>query len=170
MKLFVDQLTNVDFSYLHPERGLLGETWLANIALEGALDEQGMVCDFGIVKKVVRNWLDTQLDHRLAVPVKAPNLTLTEHGDTLEIRWTLTSGEHIHCISPRSAIALVDAETLTEQSVARWCELQLKHAFAQVDSLQLGFDTEAIDGAFYHYSHGLKKHNGNCQRIAHGHR
>src|SRR5690606_29377166 len=111
MKLFVDQLTNVDFSYLHPERGLLGETWLANIALEGELDEQGMVCDFGIVKKVVRNCLDTELDHRLAIPIRAPNLILTESGDKLDIRWTLTSGETIHCISPRSAIALVDADT-----------------------------------------------------------
>lgn len=170
MKLFVDQLTNVDFSYLHPERGLLGETWLANIALEGELDEQGMVCDFGIVKKVVRSWLDTELDHRLAVPIRAPNLILTESGDSLDIRWTLDSGESIHCISPLSAIALVDADTITEHSVARWCESQLKHAFTQVEKLQLGFETENIDGAFYHYSHGLKKHTGNCQRIAHGHR
>ena len=51
MHLFVDNLTNVDFSYLDADRGVVGETWLASIVLEGALDEQGMVCDFGIVKK-----------------------------------------------------------------------------------------------------------------------
>lgn len=171
MKLFVDQLTNVDFSYLHPQRGLLGETWLAGITLEGELDEQGMVCDFGIVKKITRTWLDAELDHRLAVPVRSPRLTLVEQADRLKLTWQLDDGSHIFMSSPRQAVALVDAEELNVDSIARWCESQLSIAFAQkLDKLTLDFATENIDGAFYHYSHGLKKHDGNCQRIAHGHR
>jgi len=171
MLLFVDNLTNVDFSFLEPSRGMLGETWLANIRLQGELDDQSMVCDFGIVKKIVRDWLDTELDHRLAVPVKAPNISINTDADQLDITWTLKDGSHIHTRSPRQAIALVDAEVLTPDSVARWCEQQLKSIFPDdIKKLELSFSIEPIDGAFYHYSHGLKKHAGNCQRIAHGHR
>ncbi|WP_111640526.1 6-carboxytetrahydropterin synthase [Marinimicrobium alkaliphilum] len=172
MLLFVDNLTNVDFSFLDPERGLLGETWLANIRLHGELDDQGMVCDFGLVKKRVRQWLDTELDHRLAIPVHAPNLHIREDGDLLDITWTFGRDEQqLHTRSPRSAIALVDADVLTPESVARWAVSNLKALFPDsVARLELDFVSEVIDGASYHYSHGLKKHAGNCQRIAHGHR
>ena len=172
MLLFVDNLTNVDFSFLDPQRGLLGETWLANVQLHGELDEQGMVCDFGTVKKLLRHWLDTELDHRLAVPAQSPNITITEIGDQLDIQWEFgDDGEFLHTCSPKDAIALVEAEVLTPESVANWCIHQLKSVFPEsVARLELTFTCEAIDGAFYHYSHGLKKHGGNCQRIAHGHR
>lgn len=172
MLLFVDNLTNVDFSFLDPQRGLLGETWLANVRLIGELDEQGMVCDFGTVKKILRHWLDTELDHRLAVPVKSPNIRIEEDGDFLQIHWQFgTAGEFLSTRSPRDAIALVDAEVLTQESIAAWCIAQLKQQFPMsVARLELDFTLEAIDGAYYHYSHGLKKHLGNCQRIAHGHR
>lgn len=172
MLLFVDNLTNVDFSFLDPERGLLGETWLANVKLHGALDEQGMVCDFGQVKKVMRHWLDTELDHRLAVPAKSPQIRITDDGEFLDIHFAFgTRGEFLHTRSPRDAIALVDAEVLTHESVAAWCITQLKTHFpGSVEHMELDFTIEPIDGAYYHYSHGLKKHQGNCQRIAHGHR
>ncbi len=172
MLLFVDNLTNVDFSFLDPQRGLLGETWLANVRLLGELDEQGMVCDFGTVKKVIRHWLDTELDHRLAVPTRSPQIRIEEDGDFLSIHWHFgNQGEFLHTRSPRDAIALVDAEVLTEESVAQWCISQLKQHFPMsVARLELDFTLETINGAYYHYSHGLKKHRGNCQRIAHGHR
>lgn len=171
MLLFVDNLTNVDFSFLDAERGLLGETWLANVRLHGDLDEQGMVCDFGTVKKLTRKWLDDELDHRLAVPTRSPNIHITEDGDYLEIEWKFgDAGEFLRTRSPRDAIALVDAEVLTRETVARWCIDRLTPLFATGIRLELDFTVEAIDGPYYHYSHGLKKHLGNCQRIAHGHR
>lgn len=174
MQLFVNNLTNVDFSYLHPERGLLGETWLANIQLHGVLNTEGMVCDFGIVKNVVRQFLNHELDHRLAVPRLSPNLTLLENGDELDIRWRFSDGRELHCICPRSAIALINAECITPSNVAHWCKGQLETILAEKEpapiEVNIHFTTEEIPGSFYHYSHGLKKHAGNCQRIAHGHR
>lgn len=171
MLLFVDQLTNVDFSFLDPSRGIVGETWLANIRLHGELDDQSMVCDFGQVKKVARNWLDEELDHRLAIPALSNRLQLSDNNGQLSIIWQLDSGDSIELSCPRQAIALVEAEYLDESSVARWCAQQLLQQFdRQPDRLELDFSTESIDGAYYHYSHGLKKHGGNCQRIAHGHR
>ncbi|MFT5117183.1 MAG: 6-pyruvoyl-tetrahydropterin synthase, partial [Kiritimatiellia bacterium] len=85
MHLFVDNLTNVDFSYLDPNRGLVGETWLANIVLEGSLDEQGMVCDFGIVKKTVRDWLDTYIDHCLVVAAEAETIDIVRNDATIDL-------------------------------------------------------------------------------------
>ncbi|WP_439133877.1 6-carboxytetrahydropterin synthase [Pseudomaricurvus sp.] len=170
MHLFVDNLTNVDFSYLHPQRGLLGETWLASTQLEGSLDQQGMVCDFGVVKKTLRNWLDDEIDHRLAVPVNSPNLELRENGDQIELSWQF-GDQTLTCSSPRQAIALVDAEEITPESVSEWSKAQLRSLLPDsLESLALDFQHETIAGDFYHYSHGLKKHDGNCQRIAHGHR
>lgn len=171
MQLFVDQLTNVDFSYLDAQRGIVGETWWASAILNGALDEQGMVCDFGIVKKTLRNWLDDEADHRLLIPTKSPALIKLEASDDgISLIWQSSHGI-ISMTAPRQAVALIDAEQINDASVADWCREQLRGSFpVNVEQLTLGFTPEVIEGAYYHYSHGLKKHAGNCQRIAHGHR
>jgi 6-pyruvoyl-tetrahydropterin synthase len=171
MILFVDRLTNVDFSYLDHHRGILGETFLANVKLIGELDEQSMVCDFGRVKKTIRHWLDTELDHRLAVPALSPYIKIDEEKDYYSVHFQLADKQWIHTRSPKTAIALVDAEQITPETLSTWAAKQLTPHFPlSVARLQLTFSIEDIQGAFYHYSHGLKKHTGNCQRIAHGHR
>ena len=170
MHLFVEQLTNVDFSYLDAQRGIVGETWWASAILEGALNDESMVCDFGIVKKTLRNWLDTELDHRLLVPAQLPGLTVNQHNGRIELSVETARGR-VSMNAPAQAVTLIDAESITAKSVADWSVKQLTTYFPDsIDQLTLNFTPEAISGAFYHYSHGLKKHSGNCQRIAHGHR
>ncbi|MGS2718830.1 6-carboxytetrahydropterin synthase [Eionea flava] len=170
MHLFVDNLTNVDFSYLDTQRGIVGETWLASIALEGALDEQGMVCDFGIVKKTIRQWLDTYIDHCLVVASKSSAATIVETEQVIDVTWQYAES-HLQCVSPNEAICLIDATQITPESVASWCIKQLRECLPDtIDRIALTFTPENIDKHWYHYSHGLKKHAGNCQRIAHGHR
>ncbi|MBK8188750.1 MAG: 6-carboxytetrahydropterin synthase [Cellvibrio sp.] len=171
MILFVDRLTNIDFSYLDHQRGVLGETFLANVRLVGELDEQSMVCDFGRVKKTIRHWLDTELDHRLAVPAQSPHIKIEEEKDYYSIRFELANQTWIQTRSPKSSIALIDTDVITAESLANWAGKQiLTHFPLSVARMQLEFSNEDISGAYYHYTHGLKKHNGNCQRIAHGHR
>ena len=171
MRLFVDHLTNLDFSYLDATRGLVGETWIAHIELEGSLDEQGMVFDFSQVKKNVRMWLDTHIDHMLLVPSKSS--ALHSHAQKSEddaFQWRYSLGT-LYYRGPRQAQQFIPIDYISPANVAEWCVHSLSALFPEsVKKLRLQFSTEAITGPFYHYSHGLKKHLGNCQRIAHGHR
>jgi 6-pyruvoyl-tetrahydropterin synthase len=171
MRLFVDNLTNLDFSYLCPERGLVGETWLAHIELTGELDHQGMVCDFGLVKKSLRNWLDEHLDHRLVVPANSANALCKQLDGMVDIHFALNSGHYIHTASPAQAVTLLATDAIHPTNVAECCRQSLAGMFgSSIQQIRLSFTPESIDGPYYHYSHGLKKHGGNCQRIAHGHR
>lgn len=171
MKLFVDNLTNIDFSYLHPHRGLLGESWLVQLELDGSLNAQGMICDFGIVKKAVKQWFDTYIDHALVVPTGMPRLSHQQSDGYTTVEWLYPDGQVFHCRSPQQAIALVGVPEITPHTLADWCREKLLELFPdEVKGLKIGFVPERIDGAFYHYSHGLQQHDGNCQRIAHGHR
>lgn len=171
MKLFVENLTHVDFSFLHPERGLVGESWAVNLVLDGSLDAQGMICDFGVVKRRVKQWLDAEVDHRLVVPAEMARLQLAQSEGRIRVDWRYPEGERFICDAPEQAIAVVPQAAIEESGLARWCCAQLLALFPdQVQGVELTFVPEPIDGHFYHYSHGLQQHDGNCQRIAHGHR
>ncbi len=167
MRLFVNRLTVLDFSYLHSARGLVGESWQVDIELQGGLDEQGMVVDFSEVKRQVKDLIDTSFDHRLLLPADAPGLEI--HGDRLA--FYLDNGNRIRHQGPPDAVQFITGAEITTENVA----LAIHHALlptlpGNVQSMTLRLYPEAIRGDFYQYSHGLKQHCGNCQRIAHGHR
>lgn len=169
--LFVDALTVIDFTFLHPGRGLVGESWIVDVELHGSLDEQGMVFDFGDVKKTIKRELDARADHRLVLPGTLPGLSMTTLADgNLQVRCTQDDG-HLLVECPPTAVLVLPSPQVTPEALADCLCAALRPLLpANVTQIVLHLREEAIDGASYQYSHGLKKHQGACQRIAHGHR
>ena len=168
--LFVDNLTVIDFAYLDPARGLVGESWIADVVLGGELDEQGMVFDFSNVKRTIKRVIDERVDHRLVIPRGYEGVAWSEETpDTFT--WTLTDGTRITHRSPDEAVVWLSAERVVPSAVAALLERELMAVLpGNVTDVEIHLREDVIEGAYYHYVHGLKKHLGNCQRIAHGHR
>ncbi len=170
-QLFVDNLTVIDFSYLHAERGILGESWIVDVELQGELDEQGMLFDFGDVKKKIKSIIDNEVDHKLVIPSAHPSVTVTKQDSYIDLVFDSATGEQIIHHSPIEALTEIEDTTINKACVSAYlCEKILKQLPSNVTGITLNLREEVIQGDFYHYSHGLKKHKGNCQRIAHGHR
>ncbi|MGU5653254.1 6-pyruvoyl trahydropterin synthase family protein [Aeromonas allosaccharophila] len=171
MKLFVRDLTVIDSSYLCERRGMVGESWLVDIEMSGELNEMSMLLDFGRVKKLIKSIIDEEVDHKLLVPTECSLIhieTLDGDESTVDL---LRPGRSIHLRCPTQGFAFIPAPLVDKESVTRYLLAVLaKRLPGNIKDLSLTLRHEAIDGAFYHYSHGLKKHDGNCQRIAHGHR
>lgn len=172
MQLFVDNLTVIDCSYLHPIYGIEGESFIVDIALGGTLDAQSMIMDFGQVKKRIKQAIDKWVDHCLLVPKHAPQLQAYQANDNgVYLEWCDSQGRVWKHQSPHEALCEVDCELVSKESIVAYLVARLPEVISSnIDDIHIQLRHEAIDGPFYHYSHGLKKHDGNCQRIAHGHR
>lgn len=172
--LFVNNLTVIDCSYLDDQQGLVGESWIVDLVLHGDLDEQGMVFDFGLVKKAVKAAIDEQIDHKLIIPARSPRLSLSHSDGSTELHFNYGPESALQPLihkSPEDALCRLPAQSVSVEAVAgyaRWCVQKVVPR--NVKAVEISLRREVIDGAWYRYSHGLEKHDGNCQRIAHGHR
>jgi len=173
MQLFVDDLTVIDFSYLCKQRGIVGESWIVDVLLDGSLNEMSMVLDFAVVKKQIKAIIDDAVDHKLLLPIQEQALTLAksshnEGHQTIDFTSDVAS---YYLQSPACAFATLDCLTITIPAVTKHLtDIILAELPDNVQGLTLVLRPEVIPTAYYHYTHGLKLHDGNCQRIAHGHR
>jgi len=171
MILFVRDLTVIDASYLCPQRGVVGESWLVDIELTGELNEMSMLLDFSRVKKQIKTIIDAEVDHRLLVPTQAPEVILEQKDDGYVFLDYLAEKQTMHLHCPEQAFALIPAKQINIDSVTDYLYGFIRNALPEnIDGLTVTLRHEMIPTASYHYTHGLKKHDGNCQRITHGHR
>ena len=171
MNLFVRDLTVIDSSYICEQRGVVGDSWIVDVTMFGELNEMSMVLDFGRVKKQIKQLIDEHVDHRLLVPTQSDAVTFrpSRQGySSLDVSRDCKS-IHLHC--PDEAYCLIDTKSITLESVTSHVyQILRNHLPSNVTGIEITLRHENINGAYYHYTHGLKKHDGNCQRIAHGHR
>jgi 6-pyruvoyl-tetrahydropterin synthase len=173
MQLFVNDLTVIDFSYCCQQRGIVGESWIVDVLLDGALNEMSMVLDFAVVKKQIKAIIDDAVDHKLLLPMKNACITVNDssHNNGHEYVDFMSKRASYFLQSPKCAFAKIESDTINIESVSEHLTTIILEQLPQnVQGLKLTLRPENISGDFYHYTHGLKLHDGNCQRIAHGHR
>jgi len=173
MQLFVDDLTVIDFSYLCKQRGIVGESWIVDVLLDGSLNEMSMVLDFAVVKKQIKAIIDDAVDHKLLLPIQEQALTLANspHNDGHQTIDFISDVASYYLQSPACAFASLDCLTIDIPAVTKHLtDIILAELPDNVQGLTLVLRPEVITTDYYHYTHGLKLHDGNCQRIAHGHR
>ncbi|MFO6424745.1 6-carboxytetrahydropterin synthase [Motilimonas sp. KMU-193] len=170
MKLFVKSLTVIDSSYLDTKRGMVGESYQVDVELDGQLNDQNMLLDFSLVKKQIKGIIDEVVDHKLIVPTDVVGFAC-EGSEQQTITFPLNSGEAIVLNGPAEAYCLLPAADVNLVALTEYLEqVILSRLPENITGLKITLSHETILTPFYHYSHGLKKHDGNCQRIAHGHR
>jgi 6-pyruvoyl-tetrahydropterin synthase len=169
--LFVDNLTVLDFSYLHAKRGLVGDSWIVDLTLGGDLDPQGMVFDFGHIKKAVKQLLDEVADHKLIAPSDSDHLSADSDNGRTRLIWQYPNGE-VQMRAPEDSVLFMPGVEVSKGALTLFLTEKVREILPSNirDVIIRLRDEETGTSPYYHYSHGLKKHDGNCQRIAHGHR
>jgi 6-pyruvoyl-tetrahydropterin synthase len=161
--LFLQRFTVLDFAFLAPGQGFQGESFHVSAELEGELDAQGFILDFGPAKKLLKEIVDESLDHKLVIP-NHPDLVGTAKGFRFE---------QLEYHPPHEAIAVVESPEITISALESFLQTEASAKLpANVKSVRFSLQKE---GRFAHepnfrYTHGLRLHQGNCQRLIHGHR
>jgi 6-pyruvoyl-tetrahydropterin synthase len=167
--LFCDNLTVIDYSYLDKELGVVGNSLIVNVEFIGKIDEEGILYDFSYAKKKVKEIIDEKCDHRLLVPKG----TLKEDKNQIFLDFPFGNDQSLlNFRGPAQAVLELHENEVTYEGIRIFLEREI--AVEMPDNIEMVkvelLEEEKKDSIFLSYSHGLKGHYGNCQRLFHGHR
>ena len=101
----------------HPKCGRLhGHTYTVNLKIEGKVNENGMVLDFGVVKGALRSVLD-ELDHKIIIPDRSSAFKMDRNSDTGSVK--IEVGDKFY-IFPEEDIFLMNIPAPTAEYMSQW--------------------------------------------------
>jgi len=168
LSLFYDHVTILDYAYLDQEYGPVGDSLVVNVEFVGRTDDEGVIYDFSYAKKKVKEIIDRDCDHRLVVPQKI----VERDGDRVLLNCKFAKGE-LEYSAPDQAICEIPYDEVTTADLTTYLEeIVLKEMPENIEKIILTLEKEntPANNIYFHYTHGLKDHYGNCQRLLHGHR
>ncbi len=168
--LFYENVTVLDYAYLDDHLGVVGDALSVNVEFIGRTDEEGVVFDFSHAKKKVKEIIDRDCDHRLVIPKGIANY----NNEMVSFQFSYGHDDKkIDYIAPKQAVCEIPSAHFSYETLLTHLEsVVLKEMPKTVTAVKLSFKKEELteNDSFFNYTHGLKSHYGNCQRLLHGHR
>ncbi len=132
---------------------LHGHNYRARVALEGELDENHYVFDFGRLKKIMRRLCD-ELDHRVLLPLENPQIQLTETAEGVGVQYGRK-----HYFFPREDVVLLAVPNTTAEMIAGHLARRLREELAalgaaNLTSIEVEVEESFGQSAFYRESIG----------------
>ncbi len=175
ISLFYRNVTILDYAYLDDHLGVVGDSLRVSVEFVGRTDQEGVVYDFSYAKGKVKEIIDRDCDHRLVVPRGAVE---ERDGEAQENRCQIKffygpedKWLSYHC--PEQGICQIPYANVSKANIQAFLEEAILREMPEtVDAVKIELAEESVPAgkAVFHYTHGLKEHYGNCQRLFHGHR
>jgi len=172
--LFVEHLDTIDCAVFDLLSGIVGRSWWVNLEIEGSVDKEGFIAEFGAIKKQAKKFLKFFIDHKLLVPQHSPHIAKDTSSN--QERWIFSFPVFVkpweyRC--PQGAVLEIPTESIEEMFIEQEMEKHFSSSFLPSETkvrFRLEEEIFTENQAFYCYTHGLPKHRGYCQRLFHGHR
>lgn len=138
----------------HKKCGRLhGHTYAVHLRMRGAQDEWGIVLDFGIISKTLKEIAD-EIDHLVLVPTRSNHYSDLDVGDQ-EVTFRVTdpyTGEPKQFRFPRQDCAMLDIPSTTAEDLAKYVyhEFMRRTRFTtETAFVEVGVDEGYGKGAWY---------------------
>lgn len=125
---------------------LHGHSYIVRLRLEGEIGAEGMIMDFVVLKKKLKEIID-ELDHKTLLPTRSEDVKVTVTDGSVE---AVSCGKRY--VFPREDVTLLEIPTTTAEEMSKMMTQRMVREIdfpSNVHSVSIGLDEERGQTAWY---------------------